>query len=213
MKVQSATEAKVYSGKWYCQGFEPTCTPWTIANATLALGLKPNPLLIRDLLNLANDVTKRDKGGLGFNKAKEVIDQNYPQEEVNIIELFGEERLEPTEDPKFHLLAFKMSGKTREELLRTIEEKNKKIIRKNARVIKQIIDEGAKILASVFLKGQQDRHAICIVSYKVHENGQMNVQVIDSNRGILWISLEHLSKCVVPFNTYKACKSHLLYQN
>lgn len=208
MKVQSVTKAKVYPCRWFHQGHEPTCVPWAIANATLALGLEPNPILIRDLLNLARDTTNRDKGGLSFKKVKEVIDQKYPQIGINIVELSREGRLEPTEDLELHLLASKMSSNTiKEEVLRAVEEKNKKIIEKNRSIIKQIIDEEAKILASVFLNGHQDRHAICIVDYKVTENEKMNVLIIDSNRGVLWMSLEQLSKCIVPFNTYKILRT------
>lgn len=210
-----------YLGPWYYQGLEPTCAPWAIANATLALGLKLNSALMTDLLNLANDIEKSEKGGLGFYKAKELTDQKYPQAEINLSELTDEERLEWTEDPAFHLFAFvkyetvssmfNLPKRTQEELLREIKERNIKNIRKNAAIIKKTIDEGAKILASVSVKQYQGRdnglHAISIVGYKVNENGVMNIQLIDSDRGILWISLEHLSKCIVPFNTYRIYKT------
>lgn len=42
-----------YTGRWYFQGNEPTCLPWTLVNACSILGVDPDPYYIAKILNIA----------------------------------------------------------------------------------------------------------------------------------------------------------------
>jgi hypothetical protein len=54
----------VYSGYWYDQGFEPTCLPVTIINATHVLGGTFNKTFLAELLNIANDIENGTNAGM-----------------------------------------------------------------------------------------------------------------------------------------------------
>lgn len=175
VKLELSESKRQYTGRWYCQGFHPTCLPWSLVNACGVLGVEPDSEYLANLL----DKTAKQRGntfeGLG----------NLDGFLKNDIEI----RL------KKH---YGYGG-----LLSTIVAHNKDdIILNNGLVIKYYLNYGLPLLVSVcpgsfYSKPNKylgfESHAICISGYEITADGYFNVQIIDSNLGIIWVSLEHLS--------------------
>ncbi len=166
---------QLYKGAWYRQGPEPTCLPWAIANGLLSRRVRPDSLMMYRLLSEANR-----RNGLDYIAAWLMVDLNA--------KFFSFDKAKVELVPNLVLL--------------------------NSSVIKQEIDQHRTILTGVEsssyegrildLSGEpiRDNHAVCIVGYEVNEDGVMNVQLIDSNLGIFWTSLEYLSASLKPNETY-----------
>ncbi len=188
----------VYTGGWYYQGIEPTCLPWSFASGMKALGIRPKTQFTMDLLNFAIDIEKSKRGGMTYEELEEMsARQRY--EEVQISSLPG---LHKTTQP------IRIVGKeyvsSHGEFATTISyigstsEINESKIGANAKLIKNILDTQAVLLAvmsnHIYLdKDVVGRHSVCVAGYQVQTNGEMDIQVIDSERGIIWMSLEHLT--------------------
>jgi hypothetical protein len=171
-RINTGLPAKeaLYIGPWYHQGNEATCLPWAVANAMLALNIKPPPGLIRDLLNYALNTDGKEEG-IMLDKARELI-THHP--ENNIL-------LQPS------LLAHDLNP-----------DKPAWTVKGNAILVKDTVDKNTPLLVSL-QREERDRHTVCITGYTISEEGFMSVQVIDSaRRGIAGYPIETLSKEIVP---------------
>lgn len=217
----------VYEGDWVYQGSEPTCLPWAVANASVALGLEPDAFYIADLLNYAIDIKESINEGANYPKAMELL-AKYPKSSISLVGLPYEDRLAlihepPSEDRgEFLYKLYKIddvrsSKQIKEDAEIVYKNAASEVVKRNGAVIKKVLDEGGVLLTSVLIKkyaGEKKGglHAICIVGYKVSEAGIIDIQIVDAARGRIWMSLEHLSSSVVPFMTYKMTKEIKFFQ-
>lgn len=163
---------------------------------------------------------------MGYHNVNDILNEKYKGSNIRLEELKDENKVclvqdKPDTDYKSYASFVRICEhfgssriiETEEEYNQSIQTKQREDIIHNANVIKKILDEGAKIVSSVTVKRysndtQNGLHAICIAGYKINERGFMDVQIIDPQIGVQWISLEHLSSCIVPFNTYKISKAN-----
>ena len=205
-----------YRGGWYYQGNrDTTCTPWSLANASLILGERLDPKALTSLLRCS-----QHKDGLNLDEARKVL-QKYPDLSIGTIELPSRRTLKRT--PEIHTLSSYLGWLSRvyqenHHVEKDLENKvrkdieaekceGEKRIKSNAPLIKRVIDDKKVLVACVTMYQYYDKertsvasllttHTICLSGYKVLESGFMNVQVIDPLYGIYWISFEHLSSCI-----------------
>ena len=216
------TSESVYRGDWLSQGRTYTCVAFSIANSIKSLGMEPNINFIADLLNN----TGHDFGdpgmevitGISFYEVLELF-QTRQYKDMNVsIELSSDENnlsevsTNPDEAIDQHGDGYEyFIGKkkvTVEEYskypLQDWKEHREEIIRNNAKKIKKTIENKGRYVVGVDVKFYREgkrvanggKHAISIVGCRVSDEGIMDVQVIDSNFGTTWTSLEHLSDSI-----------------
>lgn len=177
-------ERKEYAGRWYCQGYEPTCTPWSLVNACVVIRVEPEPECIAQLLNRATGITC-SKTGIDW----EDVAGLYPVLPAN---------------PN----AVRFSKADLDWQLWQLDPENiSSTITHNTAVIKHFSDKNVPIVSTVipgdfYPRGELRRHGICICGYRLFKNSGFDVQVIDSNIGIIWVPVEHLAKSLVSGNTF-----------
>lgn len=199
---------KVYSGGWYAQSGESTCLPWAVANSLTVLGTRPDNKFMADLLNYANDIEESKRKGMTYDDVLSIF-RKYQSTGVHVVLVAHDlelQRINP------HILmknfVYKLTDDDRipeereQDLKVQNEQKKVETIRHNGTLIKNIIDGNSVIITTVVTKPyagvkEQCLHAICIAGYKVNDTGAMNVQIIDSARGKIWMSLEHISTALL----------------
>lgn len=213
ISVELEESARIYTGNWYYQLGDPTCLPWSIANASLAIGVKVDPSYLADLLNHANTekptLGNVNQVGMAPIEAKNILEERYGNSEFSIEHLSFDERLQLVHEPlsdadmaqyKKIESKFALEPLSEEDILLVHEKRDREIINQNAALIKKIVDNGEAILVSVsnskYRRLSGFLHGIALVGYRVNENKTMDVQVIDSDAGKIWMSVEHLSRCV-----------------
>lgn len=198
---------RAYKGSWYHQGEEPTCLPWAVLGGGLVAEVQPSPRLAADLVNLANRIGDPNKApGMEFEEAVDIL------------------RFHPDAGIMLESSPFNIGAETKTErlMLNLVEESLRKdeiyeayfdyfwppdrdlTIRKNAAKIVDSLEQDYPLLLSVDYNKYRglpsgsgiSPHAICVSGYTVDEESYMDVQIIDSARGIFWMSLEHLSRSV-----------------
>ncbi len=183
--VEMTLSDRVYTGRWYGQGNEVTCAPWSLVNACSVADIELDPGYVAMILNLAY------KNGLKLS----ILADTTKITGVNMKNLPPSATIQCLYDPAYELI-------------------NRVLLKMNARLIKSLIDQihplilnvKAELFYSIPDSTKSETHAICISGYYITEEGYFNVQAIDSNCGIVWMSLEHLSKTVLPERTYKISK-------
>jgi hypothetical protein len=198
-----------YSGNWYHQGAENTCSCWAIAQGCHIKGIKLPYQIMVDLLNTSVDIGGSvGNEGLSYGNANKIVqkDLNAGFQIVRCDQSL-ERAIHPLAESErifnFKLLPDLPVGGAEDD-----KNNFRKVIVSNSMIIKQIIDEHRIILTGVTTKqydpnsGSNALHAVCISGYNIRKTGEMDVQVIDPARGILWMSLEHLSKALIGYDTY-----------
>jgi hypothetical protein len=198
---------QVYQGPWVLQGGEPTCLPWTMANATLALGQEPSPSYIADLLNQATEVEEASEaGGATYSVAQRLL-QDHPEAGVKIDQLPYADRLrltleaEPGVNDQFVDM---IEGHSPEDANEAIRQQALEAIKANGDLIQSTLAKGDILLTGVGTSRYAgieagNMHAVCIVGQRTSPSGEMDVQVVDPARGKVWMSLEHLSSSLYPY--------------
>src|SRR3989338_3302736 len=207
-----------YNGSWCYQGGEPTCLPWAVANAIHTLGVSADHSYIADLLNYAIDAEESAREGMNYPVAIDMLEK-YPRIGVSIKRIPYERELqlihEPPREDLGKMLYIIDDSRTPEEIAidsaKMYQAANTQAVQRNGTLVKEIVDSGDVLLTSVMTKQyakdkKSGLHAICVAGYKVSKQGNMDVQVIDAARGKLWMSLEHLSSAIVPFDTFRMTK-------
>ncbi len=175
-----------YVGRWYGQKGEPTCAPWSLVNACTVLEVEPDPVYIANLINRA----------AGFINPSEIgFHLSSLQDSVNGSEIMSQ---------KVYL--------DRPKGLNRIFKQNLAF----GLFARFFLDLGLPLITSVQVceyypkpNNYKDKnHALCLSGYQITQEGFFNIQAIDSNFGIYWLSLEHLLKTRRFNNTfvlYKRC--------
>jgi len=185
---------KVYLGGWYNQSKEPTCAPWSVFNALMVLGIRPDLDGAAQFLNSSLTLGKLGDGGAGSNRVEieQYLDEYHKdQVSINYLSLSGVGR-----DKVDYITKYEEKGVTTSFEKDEFLEKTVRVFQKEAETITKLFNSGYVFIRAVNTKhysGQNDGgHAICLSGYKVDEEGRVDIQVIDSARGVIWISLEHL---------------------
>lgn len=176
------SEIKNYLGPWYFQRSEPTCLPWNVANASRIQEELIDPNCLTNLLNIAITPKPFDQGMSYF--------QAMP--EIKRLSSLNLKQGEPGNS-----LIQIPSGADNSQVIEITE--------RNIALIKIALGEGRCILTSVFNEyyiGRQGRHALCISGYQINNQGRAFAQLTDPARGLIWTSVDHISKAVVPNDTY-----------
>ncbi|MBI2595495.1 hypothetical protein HYW46_02030 [Candidatus Daviesbacteria bacterium] len=174
---------RVYAGRWYGQGYAPTCSPWSLVNACSVAGIELPSRFVAKILNLAFE------DGYALESLADLTVTAGVDMKKLLLSLVGiRHEYEPMSTPVYNIR-----------------------LKTNAVVIKRLIDQRHPLVLSVTSRLFYPRpnsyslfgsHAICISGYQVTGEGYFNVQVIDSNNGIVWMSLEHLSQAVQRERTF-----------
>jgi len=192
----------IYKGGWFYQYGEATCCLWAIVNALSVLGSNPIGTCLSQIYNRSQKQNQLGMKGMSLLELSSII-KKYPQMGIEMELLIGEKDIKPLVKPK-------SSDPTSSPSSR---------INHNASVIKKALDQNKILLTTVASNrylGVDRRnfeenvitglfeplHAICIVGYRVNDKGHMDLQIIDSERGNIWVHLEHLSKSIKPYHTY-----------
>lgn len=185
--LQTNSRAKIlreqlYSGPMCIQLTQPTCTPLSIANAQRVIGLRPDEDILRIMLNNATDPNE-DEYGLSFDKAGAIIKKfknsgfYFEEAEQNLV-------------PTFKLPSWRARAEERY----------------NAALIRRLLRAGSIITgvehAWYAKSSEHGSHAICISGYRTFRNGDMLVQILDSARCSLWVTISHLSASLDSDKTY-----------
>ena len=208
-----------YKGTWFSQAHEPTCAPWSVINAVHAVGGHLNPAAVQEMLNVIMSMVLQGhefpRGSTNKSIFQEII-LRYPDMGVTVSELPVGKKLGILQNLKTNSQVsisksfFKFSFNTpisQPRLERESKEKkdpdtlyrdiNAATTAAAASTIKETVDSKGALVVGIFPKYyaqiQSDvAHSITIVGYKINEQGHLNVQIIDSDRGVLWASLEHI---------------------
>lgn len=172
---------RVYRGGMYLQRNEPTCMPWSVANALAVSGLRPDPSIMADMLNYA--IKPHPEYGLSFGYANQIVD-SFKARSFNFVE--ADLHLTPT----IGMPTWKVE----------------QAVWENAAIIRKLASRGG-ILTSVeyswYTRGKEEgSHAICIAGFRTFRNGGTLVQVLDAGRCKLWVTVEHLSQSLDSEETY-----------
>lgn len=175
---------KLFQGEWEAQKGKPLCTMLAVVNATRALGGTISAHAKEEMYTIAQTPDEEDKLGLTYDEVNEILAKSYD----NVV----------LED----LPAEKALGKIQVWPTSENSEYNNRIVKINAEVITSIIDSGEGLLVTIMDGSDKDMfeeglHAICLVGYKINENGTMDVQYIDSNQGIFLRPLEYFSMLIL----------------
>lgn len=170
---------KIYSGSWFCQGDEPTCMAWAVANSHLIVGATPNFEFLAILNDHARGVVIPGRLDLSFNELEDYLTK-VDQPAVRI------------RKPDPVVWGYPAGYGNQPD---------------KASDIKSSLHNGKSLIVGVrsgfyFPIGyvnpfSRESHAICISGYEVLENGFMDVWLTDSNYGIFKTSLEFLNRCII----------------
>lgn len=209
---------KGYDGSWYWQSTEPTCLPWAIVNAMHVVGITPDNQLVSDLLNCAIDIERSKNKGMDYLRAIEILNR-YPDLGVMIKNIPYAHQLRliierPSQDFLKMDQITDLISQTSEQVssnYSSFESSNSQLIQSNGTLIKETIDSGEVLLTSVMShiysgSNKSGLHAISVIGYSISDSGNMDVQILDSDRGKIWMSLEHLSSAIVPPDTFRTIK-------
>ena len=178
-KLQSSM--KYYDGAWNRQKDEPTCTIWAIINALRVIKEKPDVHQLTEILNNAIKNVQEGKSRVYNNDSLyELINNRF----------FGNSEISHTNFTSGAESVFSSE------------------IINNAQIIKTNLDKGNSFLARVgyrpyigklpFSRPNMSTHSITVSGYNIGECGEMDIQIIDPEKGVFWTSLEHLSSSVAP---------------
>jgi len=163
---------------FYDQGDSGTCLVWALVNSLTSLGFKIDAQSLIAMLGVAIN------GGV-----KKI-------ETFNAKSLIKEDSDNLTEDHEFHSLS-----RVQEDSSNYKEE-----IQANGQQIKNVIDAKGSLFMGVhtalLYKDDPDYdiggpHAISVVGYRIGRGNQMDVHIIDSNLGSMWVPLETLSNSIL----------------
>jgi hypothetical protein len=206
--VNMASITNMYEGEWYYQGYNPTCTAWAIANAGLAMGLRPDINCIKQLSKIAKSWNR----GLKIADAMRVVNSNA-QMPYSLVGFGGDMKIIPilenitedhngfSPDESPHLV----SSPAKQVYMRYYAAQSDEAFTDS--VIKEI-NRGVPIIISVGIKEYLGKavdgpHAICLTGYKVDSNGNMDIQVLDSARGSFLVPKERIERARLPIYLYK----------
>lgn len=163
---------------WYPQGDEPTCTTWSFVNALAALEMSPSEVLVRRLLNRTMRYNQRNP------------DYGLPIDTLNSM----------------------VAGTDYPPITTDIFTLNQFDLLNYARMVKSVVDNDGSLIESVGgsyynLKGDNEAHAVAITGYKVTSEGDVKVQVVDSNVGSLMLPADFVfnSRCGKTMAISKKC--------
>ena len=148
--------------QWYMQGLEPTCVPFSVLNAFSSRGETLNSLLLARMLNKANGIYS-NKIGMKDRDVKRYL-HKYQESPFEVKQMY----------PSVTYL------------------------KDYASIIQQALKAGNPILESVSGAYVGDSifdvplHQIALVGYSTTFSGIMDLQVIDSNYGMLFLPAEYL---------------------
>ncbi len=221
-----------YTGVWFYQFDEPTCLPWSIANACMVIGNPVDETAVEELVSFAKDEYKPRGIGMNYFEAVRILEK-YPTMPVithaskhllfnqALWLLAQREGANAISDSTYlHMKRIYESYKVYKSQESTVVPLTADPyvyipnwpLREMAQLVSSTIDDGKAVLTGVSsLKyrsgGTSTSHAVCISGYRVDNNGYMDVQVIDPYRGIIFMSLDHLHGAVWPVYTFVASKS------
>ncbi len=204
ISVSKEPESQYYHNSWYFQGSEATCAPWAVVNAIHALGVSLDPNFVANILN-HKLLQVGLAGGFSPEVAKKYLADSKMSVEIaklsdptlNLIEI--PEELQVSKIPKVVRDFFDPSLRFKRE---TYSQSLSKL-RQNAGIIEKTIDSQKMLMITVDFERYADIpeetgfHTIVLSGFRVNENLSMDVQVIDSDRGLVWMSLEHFSQSLV----------------
>ncbi len=169
-----------YQGPWYDQSSSHSCVPWAIANAGMVLGYAPNLDSIWNLSVLSNNEQYRGNG-ISFREATRYVNED-PRMSYRLLSL------EANSDGKSHT-PFDVTSQTNSERISTGIFLTKLL--DNIAVKKPIL---IGVVSKLFSGEEIGSHALCISGYRVSKQGRIDLQVIDSARGIYWVPEERVRK-------------------
>ncbi len=149
---------------WYMQGAEPTCYPWALANGIRALQGTNDPVLLSRLLNYANNYDGQGETGLSN---EQLLTEAHKHDSVAVLDL----SIAVVNRPNYTDFA--------KAIMDSINDRQ---------FLLQGVDGGFyKPLGS-----HNFSHSLAIVGYEVSATKWLDLQVIDSNYGIMPIPAEHI---------------------
>ncbi len=197
--VKDKPQDRLYNGDWYSQAGEPTCVPWSIANASLVLGVGHNEDFIevmRRLLNRANGYTEPKKYGVSQKVLSSTV-RSVPRAGLE----FVHETLPIATDSlntsmNLDNMAVKDKPLSTYNYMNRTDELSESV--NYALTIKLMLDAGRVPLESVStesfywneLRGAS--HRLVVSGYQVEEDGNFRLQVLDSNYGTYIVPPGHL---------------------
>jgi len=168
---------KKYQGKWYKQGPEATCTPWSIVNAMKAIGIEPEPISVMEMVNSALKNKRDGKNGTTY------------KELIPIAERKGDISLSLLHD----------TNNLRHFPSKPLDERRyaQEVTKHNAGLITQFVSKDSALTVALPQQSPNRRpHSVCIAGYTVDTDGFMDVQIIDSAKKVYKSSLEAFSQRV-----------------
>ena len=213
-----ASSAVYYSGAWYYQGLDSTCVPMSLANAGLVLGFKIDPEPFAKMLNLCCDKGEDLKGGTTYKAIGEICD-HYGLKGFSLSPIDFDNRLREfnrvTGSSIFQKMSLDGQGTFESLKLQQLRDfyvgSELKVISNNGRVIKDHLDNQKLLLVTLagsltgvssgLPKNNSEYHAVCISGYRISDSGFMDIQILDSQHGKYWVTLEQLSSSIYWANT------------
>jgi hypothetical protein len=167
----------IYRDLWHNQGLEATCGVWALVNAMRVSGVERDPDYIKTLLNYVIASLNSPEPGVSIPKMYEIsVGRNLP----------GKLTLLSPDESLTHLSPLpSLSGFSGE-----------KIVKDNARIIKKYVTENSALVVSrpSVRRNSERSHAVCIAGYRIDAQGYMDLQVIDSSRGVKFHGIEAFSR-------------------
>jgi hypothetical protein len=205
-----------YPGGWYYQNKEDTCTPSAVINGSLIVDGTIDRFVASLMINRANGVSWfPGQTGMIYPEAEELLYRHHQSAGVFIRQVVGRQSIQSSDkglnpNDYLELTEFGMYTFAQKHFDLASQHHYKQIINHNALAIKELVDKYHAILTGVHradyyqLSDKSDtfKHSICIAGYQINSAGFMNLQIVDSARGIYWISLEHLSQTVIDRDTW-----------
>lgn len=160
----------IYEGPFYTQSSEPTCMPWSIANAMIKVGVSPPVLFMRDILDRS----------LGFNDQKQ-----EGLHRTTALMLLNEHAEIPVTASFLRIYTPEDEGKVKDFFGKTYFPRSfSAIVQENASAIKDSLDDKAALVVSIKEEEKDNPHAITIGGYTISDRGAMTLQIIDPNHKV-----------------------------
>jgi len=177
-----------YVGSWFDQSSSHSCAAWAAANAGMVLGSIPHLDSIWDLSARVNEKSS-EKRGLKFSEVMEYVNEDprmaYGFAKLQIANKENQRKRDvftPLQAPTIDF----QNLKARVPLDVFLEE-----ILEQLKLHKPIL---VSVVSKLFSEEGLQNHALCISGYRISNSGQIDLQVLDSARGIYWVPEERIRK-------------------
>lgn len=203
-----------YDGPWYRQ-VGPTCVPSTLQNGMHVINVDLPEACFAQMLNQALDLDNKGVTGTHTLKMSEILLSTAwinvdAVASLNYVRTFDPNKLlDPAVIAKhrteYNALTDPIRIRNSHNQFSGIEKmlwgdiRQRLNLRYTATKLKNILDQGQAAILSILNYPQYTGinidagHEICLAGYDINNQSHMDIQIIDSNWGHIWTSLEHIN--------------------